>query len=114
SAPLVDARLKHFGIERVVHNVVTDELKAELRTMEFWEREYLNTDIDLRTLAKKLGISMSTLWAIKTEAGIPNKGQIPNDVKELLSDRDWMEDQMKTKSFISISIELGITDATVG
>ena len=86
-------------------------------TKEEVEREYLNVDVSMTEACKKLNVSCTTFTKALKHLGLEAKGRSWNRNRTnkfpKLQDREWLADQLETKSMARIARELGTSVGNV-
>lgn len=90
--------------------------KSEI-TKEELEAVYLGDDLaTMRSVAKIYGVSFRTIERWLKHYGIPSKGRnrpYRKILAQQLTDKEWLENELKIKPKIQIAQELGVGDAVV-
>lgn len=79
--------------------------------------EYVNKEVSISQAAKNLGCSHTTLVKAIKEYGLPKKPKTWNRRRKnrfpQLQDREWLEEQLKTRTMLDIAKELGTSSGNV-
>lgn len=80
--------------------------------------EYVNKDVSLEEVSKLFNVSRDTLRRRMVKFDIPRKSKTRNSGRKTefpqLSDKKWLENELRTKSMKTIAEELGTTIGNVG
>ena len=92
--------------------------KLIIRSKEEIIRTYLNTDLSLEESAKKLNCSVTVLRRLMKSCGIKAKSRVRFGVRKgakfaILGNKEWLREQLVTKSFRDLAKEIGTTEGNI-